>query len=209
MTGLADGLHAVPPGKIASVVTHLEMTARPERVARALPTGVEITPASRPTIGWYRALYRRVGEPWLWFGRLLLDDVALDALLAGPDLTLLVIRRDGEEVGFAELDLRDPDAVEIVYFGLVPGATGAGLGGALMRAALEAAWDGGARRVWLHTCDLDDPRALPFYRRFGFRPFAREIEIADDPRLTGVLPRDACPQSPLIDPREITGSRAA
>src|SRR5438132_6476379 len=37
---------------------------------------------------------------------------------------------------------------------------------------------------------LDHPLALPFYLRSGFSPFKRHLEIVEDPRLTGVLPRD-------------------
>jgi hypothetical protein len=50
----------------------------------------------------------------------------------------------------------------------------------------------------LHTCTLDHPRAVPFYLRSGFRPFKREIEIFDDPRALGKLPRDAAPDVPLF-----------
>ncbi|MFL5217644.1 MAG: GNAT family N-acetyltransferase, partial [Microvirga sp.] len=55
-------------------------------------------------------------------------------------------------------------------------------------------------RLWVHTCSLDHPRAVAFYLGAGFRPYKRAIEVADDPRLTGDLPRDAEPQVPLIRP---------
>jgi hypothetical protein len=32
----------------------------------------------------------------------------------------------------------------------------------------------------------------------GFRPYKRAIEVADDPRLRGILPEDAAPQIPII-----------
>ena len=57
----------------------------------------------------------------------------------------------------------------------------------------------GARRVWLHTCTLDHPSALGFYRAQGFVPFARAIETFADPRLLGLMPREAAPQIPLLD----------
>jgi len=40
---------------------------------------------------------------------------------------------------------------------------------------------------------------LPFYLRAGFTAYKREIEIADDPRLTGALRRDATPDVPIIE----------
>ena len=33
----------------------------------------------------------------------------------------------------------------------------------------------GARRVWLHTCTLDNPAALPNYLKRGFVPVKTEI----------------------------------
>jgi GNAT superfamily N-acetyltransferase len=46
-----------------------------------------------------------------------------------------------------------------------------GLGGALLTATVERAWAMGARRVWVHTCSLDHPSALPAYQARGFRVF--------------------------------------
>jgi hypothetical protein len=39
---------------------------------------------------------------------------------------------------------------------------------------------------------------LPFYQRAGFRPFRRQIEVADDPRLDGIAPRDVAKHVPVI-----------
>jgi hypothetical protein len=54
------------------------------------------------------------------------------------------------------------------------------------------------RRFWVHTCSLDHPAALNFYRRAGFVPYQRAVEVFDDPRVTGLLPPDSAPQIPLI-----------
>lgn len=51
--------------------------------------------------------------------------------------------------------------VEIAYFGLLPRFIERGLGGALLTATVERAWAMGARRVWVHTCSLVHPSALP------------------------------------------------
>jgi hypothetical protein len=53
--------------------------------------------------------------------------------------------------------------------------------------------------VTVHTCTLDHPNALGFYLRSGFTPYARSVEIADDPRLHGVLPRSAAPHVPVME----------
>ncbi|MEX0368657.1 MAG: GNAT family N-acetyltransferase, partial [Ruegeria sp.] len=44
----------------------------------------------------------------------------------------------------------------------------------------------------------DHPRALDFYRRSGFTPVRQEVEVMADPRLNGVLPKDAAPHVPLF-----------
>ena len=36
-------------------------------------------------------------------------------------------------------------------------------------AAVERAWELATDRVWVHTCTLDHPSALPNYRARGFR----------------------------------------
>ena len=71
--------------------------------------------------------------------------------------------------------------MEIVYFGLLPSWTGAGLGGWALTEAARRAWAMGARRVWVHTCDLDHPAALANYLARGFSPFKTETKIEELP----------------------------
>jgi GNAT superfamily N-acetyltransferase len=71
--------------------------------------------------------------------------------------------------------------VEIAYFGLLPGFIGKGLGAYLLTAATRRAWDMGATRVWVHTCDLDHPRALANYQARGFRIFQVESKVEQLP----------------------------
>jgi ribosomal protein S18 acetylase RimI-like enzyme len=106
--------------------------------------------------------------------------------------------RDGALAGVLELDYRVPDACEIVYFGVIREAQGRGFGNHLMRFALHRAWHRPIERVWLHTCTLDDPFAIPFYRRNGFVPYKRQFDIFDDPRVIGMLPADIAPGVPLL-----------
>ena len=192
----------VPPGQLAAVVTHLEMTAPPPpRPAPEPPPGVALRRVAEPTADWYRALFRAVGEDWLWFSRLGRTDDELLAVIRDPRVELHVLREGGgREIGLLELDRRSPPDVELAFFGLVPDAIGKGLGRFLMDRAVELAWGGGPppRRFWVHTCSLDHPGALDFYRRSGFVPYRQEVEIEDDPRLTGALPRTAAPRHPII-----------
>lgn len=193
-----DGYTALPPGKIAAVVTMLEMTAPPPPLPERGEVGLTLAHIPAPTPDWYRALFRRVGENWLWFSRLALSDDALAALLAEPGVAVHALRRGGEDVGLMELDFRVPGEVELAFFGVVPELVGSGAGRFLMNRAMELAWAAAPRRVHVHTCTLDHQAAVAFYMRAGFRPYARAIEVADDPRLTGLVARHAGRHAPLI-----------
>ena len=189
------GVTDLPPGKIAEVVTYLEMLAAPERPE---PPAAGFTLERFSDVTRYRALFRRVGEQWLWMSRLVVPEAALRAILEDPAVEVLALRSAGEDIGILELGFRQADECELAYFGVVPEAIGTGAGRFLMSEAVTRAWARPIRRFWVHTCTHDHPRALAFYQRSGFRAYKRAIEIADDPRLTGHLPRDAAPDVPVI-----------
>ena len=67
-----------------------------------------------------------------------------------------------------------------------------------MNRATQAAWARPIERLWVHTCTLDHPAALAFYIKAGFVPVSRQVEVADDPRVLGVLARHEAPQIPLL-----------
>lgn len=195
---LETGLHAVPQRHTASIVTHLEMHHEaPQRPEADLP--LELVCVAPPRPDWYLDLFCRVGAPWLWFGRLDMPRDALEALLADPGLHVHVLRNGGSEIGLLELDFRQPETCELTYFGLETENVGAGAGRWMMNRAIRLAWREGISRFHVHTCSLDHPDALDFYRRSGFTACRREVEIAPDPRLHGLLPRDAAPQVPLVE----------
>ena len=76
-------LTPVDPREIATIVTHLEMRERP-RPAPIPPAPLRLVPWKTPDLAAYRALFRRVGEPWLWFSRLVMPDDQLAAILHDP-----------------------------------------------------------------------------------------------------------------------------
>ena len=195
---LSDGYTDLPHGKIASVVTYLEMRERPVLTPVEPPVGLSFRRVLKPDLDWYRKLYRAVGEDWLWFSRLRMNDAELAAILYDPNVELYALAGHGEDKGLLELDCRTSPDVEIASFGLTSELVGQGAGRYLMACALEAAWARSPQRVWLHTCTLDSARALSFYVKAGFVPYKRAIEISDDPRLSGEIPRSAAPQVPLI-----------
>ncbi len=200
---LTPGFHAVSPGHIAAIVTHLDMTEAPDTEVRRAPQGVTLERWIRPDLDAYRRLFRSVGETWLWFSRLALDDAALTDVLHDQRAEVYTVQRGGHAVGLLELDFRAAPVAELAFFGLVPEAAGQGIGRWLMAEALAKAWDPSRRPqtrvLTVHTCTLDSPAALPFYLRSGFRAVRREVEIAPDPRCTGWLGKDAAPKTPVID----------
>ncbi len=195
---LPDGYSDVPAGKIAAVVTHLEMTARP--APRPDPAGEwSLRRVEVPDLDWFRDLYRRIGEQWLWFSRLRMPDAELAERLHSPSIEVYALA-DGEgDEGLLELDFRQPGQCEIGMFGVTARLVGTGAGRWLMNRTLERAWSPTVRRVWLHTCSFDHPSALAFYQRSGFRPFRRQVEITDDPRLDGTAPREVARHVPVIE----------
>jgi GNAT superfamily N-acetyltransferase len=190
----------VPADEIATIVTTLEMTKRP--AARPLPESpLQLVAWAVPDPAKYRALFRRVGAPWLWFSRLVMDDAALTRITHDPAVSVFAaLDRRGIEVGMLELDFRAIGACELAYVGLIPELTGQGHGRWLMAQALMRAWTKSVERVWVHTCSLDHPSALGFYRASGFVAVSRTIETFADPRVAGLLPADAAPQIPLLAP---------
>lgn len=193
---IADGYTDVAPGKIAAIVTYVEMLERPQFGAPS--NEVALRRIENPELGQYRDIYRRAGAEWLWFSRLEMTGEQVMQVLNRPTTELYVAEHDGNEVGMGELDRSKTPDVEITSFGLFREAIGHGLGRAFMALLLEKAWKGETARVWLHTCTLDSPAALTFYRKCGFRAYKRGIEVADDPRLRGFLSADAAPQIPII-----------
>jgi GNAT superfamily N-acetyltransferase len=195
---LPDGYSDVPAGKIAAVVTHLEMTERPALhpdpadawTLRRVPS---------PDLDWFRDLYRRVGEEWLWFSRLQMADAELAAIVRSPMVDVHALVHEDRDEGLLELDFREAGQCELAFFGVTADLIGSGAGRWLMNRALELAWSRQVQRVWVHTCTLDHPSALAFYQRSGFRAFRQQVEIADDPRLDGTAPRDAAKHVPIIE----------
>jgi len=196
LTGTTD----LPAGKIAAIVTSLEMFSAPPR--RPDPPGVEgfsLEPIGREDVARYLAVYRLLGERWMWFSRLVKPTDELRAILSDPAVDLFAVRFDGRDVGLLELDFRVEGEGELAFFGLDESVVGKGAGRWLMNRALERAWARPIGRFWVHTCTLDHQGAVEFYQRSGFSAFKRSVEIDDDPRLKGAMPRSTVPHHPVIE----------
>ncbi|NTH23098.1 GNAT family N-acetyltransferase [Agrobacterium rhizogenes] len=192
------GYSLVPKGKLANAVTCLEMTEKPApREANFIP-GLSLERMEAPDLVTYRQLFRLVGEDWMWVSRLVMSDQKLTAIINDPLVEIYVLLADGRPAGMLELDFRQHGQCELVFFGVAKSSIGTGAGRYLMDKALSIAWAHPIERLWVHTCHFDHPNALPFYQRSGFKPYAFMVEVTDDPRLTGVLPRTAAPHIPIL-----------
>jgi len=158
------------------VTTYLEMTDREQfRPSLSNRTDVYVQQMQTPDVDFYRFLYGAVGEKWRWRDRLVISRSELLAELNRAEVSVYVLYVGGTPAGYVELCDRDGE-VEVAYFGLREQFFGQGLGKHLLSYGIGRAWDRGAYRVWLHTCNLDGPHALSNYQRRGFRVYQRTVE---------------------------------
>jgi GNAT superfamily N-acetyltransferase len=188
-------LTPLPPTHVGAVVTYLEMTEKPK--PRPLPSSpLRLVRWPEPEPARYRLLFERVGGPWLWFSRLAMDEGRLKAEMAEVHA---VVDARGIEVGLLELDFRAPGECLIRFLGLVPELAGKGHGRWLFAMVMALGWRPGVERLKVNTCSLDHPAALPAYLKAGFVARRRAFESFPDPRLSGLLPREAAPHIPLVE----------
>ena len=130
--------------------------------------GLTVLHVHQPSVAYYRWLYHHVGSAYHWLSRRKLADHELEAILRDPQNEVYVLHVDGSPAGFCELDRRQHPEMEIVQFGLMPEYHGVGLGTWFLRHTIQLACDAHVQRLWLHTCTLDHPAALPLYQKVGF-----------------------------------------
>ncbi len=159
--------------------TYLEITSRAELRPAGdprIPFTVVRVDVATPDLN--RFLYVAVGDKWQWRDRLDWDRSRWLQYVSRPEFETWVAYVRGTPAGYFELE-RTAEAVEVAYFGLLPDFIGFGVGGALLTAAIERAFDSGAARVWLHTCTLDHPQALANYLARGMRVYRTEQADGD------------------------------
>lgn len=153
------------------VTTYLHMIKRDQfRPAYVPLDGARIVPLPNPDVAFYRFLYGSVGADWCWRDRLIMSDAELEAALARPGTSVDVLYVGDVPAGYVEL-VNTGWETELAYFGLRPAFTGMGLGKHLLSHGIERAWETDIRRLWVHTCNLDSPRAQDNYVKRGFRPY--------------------------------------
>lgn len=124
------------------------------------------------------------------------------AELAQPGSLFLILEMDGVPAGYARLHDGATDAsleesdqwgrqhtMELVRIYLLQAWTGRRLGDTLMQACLEQARQRGVAVLWLGVWE-HNPRALAFYKRWGFEPVGTHVfQLGHDPQTDWVMAR--------------------
>jgi GNAT superfamily N-acetyltransferase len=162
-------------GRQPVMTWYLEMTSPDElRPAESPTPDLEMRRLDPPNAEINKHMYADIGGEFEWVDRRGWDDVAWHRYVHRPEFETWIGLLRSQPIGFAELE-RQGDDVELVSFGLLAPFRGRRLGGAMLTAMVRRAWELGAARVWVHTCSLDSPAALPSYERRGFRRYAQRL----------------------------------
>jgi GNAT superfamily N-acetyltransferase len=180
-----------PVDRVAVTVTFLRMDAASTEPTPPLPPGSVFRYFPSCSVEQYRSFYNTVGQNHLWWLRRSMSDRQLATLLADPRIAVHSLEIDGRTAGFYELDSTSFPMVNLSYFGLFPDWVGTGIGLAFLRHVVDAVWKAGARVMTVNTCTADNPRALPTYKKAGFRPIRVVREEWNIPQRLGMPIPDA------------------
>ena len=120
--------------------------------------------------------------------------------IADPLSTFLIAEISGKPVGYAKLRRSDPpvsvngsNPLELVRLYLLESQIGKGVGAALMRACLREAESRGHGTLWLGVWEKN-PRALDFYRKWGFETVGTHIfQLGSDAQTDFILQKRLIP----------------
>ncbi|MFT9066834.1 MAG: GNAT family N-acetyltransferase [Acetobacter syzygii] len=175
-----------PVTRMKVTVTFMRMDHPPVNAPLALPPGWVLEDDVQLSVAQYRTLHFGVGRSCCWWMRQVLTDKALERLLATAPIKVGLLREQGQIRGFYELNLTDPQSINIAYFGLLPEAIGQGVGRSFLDGVVRRAWSYGPQTVRVNTCTADHPRALPLYKQMGFTVVRRVEEEWDVPDRLGL-----------------------
>src|SRR5262245_928690 len=130
----------VPAGKLAAVVTSLEMLSRPALRPEYAGRGWQLRHVQQPDLLWFRDLFRRVGHDWVWFTCPHISFAAVASIVHYPAFSVCSFQFGGPDEGLLALAFREPDTCEPSFFGVTQDLIGTGAGRWLMNRAIEIAW---------------------------------------------------------------------
>jgi len=117
--------------------------------------------------------------------------------LSDPNIIFLIAELENEPVGYAKLKLDSKDEsitgtkpIEIERIYSLQQYIGKGIGKALMQAAIDEAKQKACDSIWLGVWEKN-PRAINFYKKWGFREVGTHIfMLGDDPQRDFILELD-------------------
>src|ERR1043165_1645929 len=133
---LPRGYSIVPPRHVANVATFLEMRAKPSLPAPVPDGGFRLERWRDADLAAYRALFKAIGENWLWYSRLVMPDHELSRIFGDPRIEIYRLFERDRIAGMIELDFSGRNECELSCLGLVPEAIGQGAGRFLMDEAI-------------------------------------------------------------------------
>lgn len=157
-----------------ATVTFLEMHEPKEFPALLPDTAFELLPKPIDVIT-YRKYYYGVGEKYYWLDRMVMPDEELLDKINALNVDIYVFYINETTAGYIEF-LKEEKYIEIVYFGLLPGFIGKGLGKYFLQWVIAKAWSYKPQWIQLNTCTLDHPNALSTYKKAGFIEVRTEIQ---------------------------------
>ena len=155
-------------------VTFLEMHEPKAFPAPLANTHFELLPKPIP-VNEYRKYYYGVGEKYYWLDRMVMSDAELLEQINAPNVDICIFKVNNHIAGYIEF-AREEKYVEILYFGLLPGYIGKGLGKYFLQWVIAKAWSYHPDWIQLNTCTLDHPNALDTYKKAGFKEVKKEIQ---------------------------------
>jgi ribosomal protein S18 acetylase RimI-like enzyme len=119
--------------------------------------------------------YKNIGKKHKWIDRLVWTEEQWIDYVSNKNVKTYVFKFKDDLAGFFELISHgEKKEVEIAYFGLLEEFQNKKLGSYLLSKSIQKSFNGGTKRVWVHTCSLDHKNALKNYIARGMKIFKTE-----------------------------------
>lgn len=153
----------------------------------------EATPSDIPAIGdFFWAMWHEAGPEAPGFSGATEDVIAEiahpDAIavrIGGPDRRMFLAYQDEVVVGFAATRAEDAVTVELAGIVVLQSMIGRGIGSPLVAISVASAREQGFERMTVST-EVDNQRAIDFYRGRGFTPIGESITVVEDTEVSVV-----------------------
>ena len=161
----------MPGDEISYEVFYLEMLTNPDFENLVKPSSdIYVVNTPMPSSEYFFHLYAAVGSQYEWTDKY---DVPIDEIksfLSHSSVKMFTLFKYDRKAGFFILDKRIKCVCDLSYFGLVPEAIGFGFGEYLLKYAVKESWKmKDINCLTVNTNTLDHPKALPLYKKLGFK----------------------------------------